>query len=555
MANLVETGRPYLHMRADTFMKNLSVEYHPNGKNPLKLNTTVLENLLEKAQATEKQFYKDFGVSDALEYSEKYLARDYGSRAQIAFQIWNSNRFRKYLYNKRSNAEIVNLLQSKIGKFLTAEMTQELKNSEDIEKTISDILRRLLVQLDVKGKNIVSMNVQKKIREAIMGKTKKKMRSLTTGGGTIPKMVQEIVYDKGKLKNSSSRLYQIFKEMFLARTGEKDSPAIDDFLAPYREELLNNKVLLSNQRSNVIGEFGETGEVITINLSIKNDPKLQDAQVERTSNKPISRIGLPKNQTVKSKIDMTITSPSGRVYYFQQKNTDKNLFLEFENLGLMNMKNESLFFNAHSKVSMETFRKQVEAVMGETESHNLDILEYLLVNINVLNKGYKGPTLYKRETPDGTGVYSHWAMKMLSDIVSQYCQVYFSDLIEETNSLVINSYDFITFGGRILIPMSEIYEGFLKNLKDTETKINKNSTYLDVGTTLSSKYTKSDFKRMVEAKENAVGKYGFWKNGNYQLRNLVAAGKNAGEEVLDKTQIGNFIPNINLASLIPKINY
>ena len=103
--------------------------------------------------------------------------------------------------------------------------------------------------------------------------------------------------------------------------------------------------------------------------------------------------------------------------------------------------------------------------------------------------------------------------------------------------------------------MSEIYEGFLKNLKDTETKINKNSTYLDVGTTLSSKYTKSDFKRMVAAKENAVGKYGFWKNGNYQLRNLVTAGKNAGAEVLDKTQIGNFIPNINLASLIPKIDY
>ena len=68
------------------------------------------------------------------------------------------------------------------------------------------------------------------------------MRSLTTGGGTVPKMVQEIVYDKGKLKNSSSKLYQIFKEMFLARTGEKDSPAIDDFLAPYREELLNNSI-------------------------------------------------------------------------------------------------------------------------------------------------------------------------------------------------------------------------------------------------------------------------------------------------------------------------
>jgi hypothetical protein len=555
MANLVETGRPYLHMRAGTFVKNLSVEYHPSGKNSLRLNTTVLEKLLEKARVTEKQFYIDFGVSGALEYSEKYLARDYGSREQIAFQIWNSSEFRKYLYNKRSNTEIINLLQGKIGKILTAEMMQELKNSEDIEKTISDILRQLLIQLDVGGKNVVPMNTQKKIREAIMGKTKKKMRSLTTGGGVIPKMVQEIVYDKGKLKHSPSKLYQIFKEMFLARTGEKDSPAIDEFLAPYEKELLNNKVLLSNQRSNVTGEFGETGEAITIELSIKNDPKLQGMQVERTSNKPVSRVGLPKNQTVKSKIDMTVTSPSGRVYYFQQKNSDKSLFLEFEKLGLMNMKNESLFFNAHGKVSMETFRKQVEAIMGQTESHNLDILEYLLVNINVLNKGYKGPTLYKRETPDGAGVYSHWAMKMLSDIVSQYCQVYFSDLIEETNSLKINSYDFITFKGRILIPMSEIYEGFLKNLKDTETKINKNSTYLDVGTTLSSKYTKSDFKKMVKAKENAVGKYGFWENGNYQLRNLVTAGKDAGAEVLDKTQIGNFTPNINLASLIPKIDY
>jgi hypothetical protein len=60
---------------------------------------------------------------------------------------------------------------------------------------------------------------------------------------------------------------------------------------------------------------------------------------------------------------------------------------------------------------------------------------------------------------------------------------------------------------------------------------------------------------MVEAKENAVGKYGFWRNGNYQSNNLVAAGKGAGKQVLDKTQIGNFVPNINLASLIPKINY
>ena len=550
MANLLETGRPYLHMRAGTFIKNLAREYQSEGEYKLKLNTQVLESLLDAARKKETQFYIDFGVSNALEYSEKYLARDYGSNEQIAYQIWNSKAFKEQLYNKRSNQAVSNILKKKkeLTPFITKEILKEINDSADLEKTLTSILKNLLIQNDSTGKNTVSIDIQRTIRESIMGVTKKKMRNLTTGGGVIPKLVQELLYDKKNLKGKSDKLYKIFKDMYLKKTGEKDSPETERILKPYRNELFNNAVLLSNQRSNVIGEIAETGEKITLSLLVPN------AEVKRTSNDPVSRVGLSEKQKVKSKIDMTVTGPSGTIYYFQQKNTDKELFLEFENLGLMDMSNTSVFFNAHSSVAIKTFRTQVERVLGKDSS--FDILEYLLVNINALNKGYKGPTLYKKETPNGLGVYSNLAMKMLSNIVSQYCQIYFSDLIEEAGNLSIRTYDFVTFDGRILIPMSEIYDGFLKNLKNTELQINKDLTYLTVGTIISDKgYTKADFNNMVKAKEEAVGKYRFRRDANYEWEPLVEAGKAAGQNLLSKIKIGNFVPSVNLASLIPRISH
>ena len=87
MANLLETGRPYLHMSAGTFVNNVAGEYKTTSKQPrIPLDTTLLESLIVDAKNIEQNFYRDFGVANAVEWADKYLARDNTNLYQIALE-------------------------------------------------------------------------------------------------------------------------------------------------------------------------------------------------------------------------------------------------------------------------------------------------------------------------------------------------------------------------------------------------------------------------------------------------------------------------------------
>ena len=554
MANLVETGRPYLHMRAGTFINNLSREYKNNGKHPLKLDSAPLLALIAQAEAIERDFFKDFHIKDGITHeekariwSDKNLAREgKGADAiQIALSIWNSRDFRNKLYGRKEDSEIKAEFENRLQKIepnITLLLEKELQITKNVENAIGNILKELLIGKDLK--------TQRLIRKSL-GQEVERTRKVKTGTTVIPKLIELISFEnKNNQTERIDNCYYFFKERVFKKLKENqtDVPnniSLDDFLSPFKQEISQ---IIKLSKNDVTGAVAEKGELISLQLRY-------GVNIARsTGTDLIERIEV--NNKVKQKTDMIIKEK----YRIQQKNTDKDLFLEFEKLGQQAMQNEKLFFTAGSALSFSTFRKQVERALGG-EAGTLDILEYLLVNINALNKGYqeefgRGPMLYKKDT-QGLGIYPRFAMKMLSDIVSQYCQVFFSDLIEDLNKgkIEIRSYDFVIFNSRILIPMSTIYKGFLINITDAANKINKESTYLDVETVLKTKdaFSRDDYENMVKAKEAAVKR--FIPSADYSSSKLVTAGKNAGANLLSKIKIGSFIPNVNLASLIPKIDY
>lgn len=554
MANLVETGRPYLHMRAGTFINNLSREYKNTGKHPLKLDSAPLLALIARAEAIERDFFKEFNIRDGITHEEKAriwsdrnLARE-GKEAdaiQIALSIWNSRDFRNKLYGKKEDSEIKAEFENRMQKIepnITLLLEKELQITKNVENAIGNILKELLIGKDLK--------TQRLIRKSL-GQEVERTRTVKTGTTVIPKLIELISFENidNQVEKTNS-CYYFFRERVLKKLKENQTNipnniSLDDFLSPFRQEISE---IIKLSKNDITGAVSEKGELISLQLRY-------GVNIARsTGTDLIERIEV--NNKVKQKTDMIIMEK----YRIQQKNTDKDLFLEFEKLGQQTMRNEKLFFTAGSALSFSTFRKQIERALGG-EAGTLDILEYLLVNINALNKGYqeefgRGPMLYKKETK-GLGIYPRFAMKMLSDIVSQYCQVFFSDLIEDLSKgkIEIRSYDFIIFNSRILIPMSTIYKGFLTNITDAAHKINKESTYLDVETVLKTKdaFSKNDYENMVKAKEAAVKR--FIPSADYSSSKLVTAGKDAGANLLSKIKIGSFIPNVNLASLIPKIDY
>ena len=567
MANLLETGRPYLHMSAGTFVNNVAGEYKTTSKQTrLPLDTTLLESLALDAKKIEQNFYEDFEVADAVEWADKYLARDNNNLYQIASSVWNSHRFKNKLYGELSTEQVLQKVESKLGTKVKQQLEKEISQSASLENAVTAVITNILMSL------IDNPQAQKDFRKSIVGETGKQMRRIISGSTVIPQLTKSILFEEStNLIQKAENCYQFFKEEVIKKLREKrlfyDTDDLDTELKPYKE-LLKSDTLLKNQKNNIIGEVEEKGDAVTLALRFKQEKK--DFKVNSIPNKKVKRIGV--DQKVKTKIDMTIQGKS-RTYRFQQKNTDKDIFREFENIGNQALQNHSLFFTAHSTINFDTFRKQVEKVFGKnivvagisqnSEKSYLDLLEYLIVNINVLNQTYnqdKGGKLYKKEPPiNAEGTYPRLAMKLLSDIVTKYCLLFFSDIEKEMEDLTkTNRYDFIIFNSRFLIPMSVIYDGFIQNLKQTSNQINKEATYLDAGTAFKKNqlFSQSDYNEMVSEKESAVAdEGGFLPSKQYSNTNLVQIGKNYGQEVLKKLQLGSFVPNVNLASLIPEIPY
>lgn len=567
MANLLETGRPYLHMSAGTFVNNVAGEYKTtSNQTRIPLDTTLLETLALDAKNIEQNFYKDFGVSSAVEWADKYLARGNTNLYQIALSVWNSHRFKNKLYGELSAEQVLQKVENKLGKEVKQQLEKEIVQSSSLENALTAVIKKNLMDL------IDNPRAQKDFRRSIVGETGKQMRRIITGSTVIPQLVKSILFEEAtNLPQKAENCYQFFKAEVTKKLQEKglfyNTNDLDIELQPYKE-LLKSETLLKNQRNNIIGEVEETGDAVTLTLRFQQEGK--DFKVNSIPNKKVKRIGI--DHEVKTKVDMTIQGKS-RTYRIQQKNTDKDIFHEFEDIGNQVLQNHSLFFTAHSSINFDTFRKQVEKVFGKnivmgeiswnSEKSYLDLLEYLIVNINVLNQTYnedKGGKLYKKEPPIGAdGIYPRLAMKLLSDIITKYCLLFFSDIEKEMADLTkTNRYDFIIFNSRILIPMSTIYDGFIQNLKQVSNQVNKEATYLDVGTAFKKNqvFSQSDYDNMVSDKEEAVASEGgFLPSKKYSNTNLVQIGKDYGQEVLKKLQLGSFVPNVNLASLIPKISH
>ena len=200
---------------------------------------------MNDAKHIAQQFYKDFGVNSALEWADKFLARENGSDLQVVLSIWNSSRFRNKLYGELEPDEIFNKVERLLDARAKKEVEEEFFHTGDIEKALTTFLQKNLLLLK-DGKNSLGLT-QKEFREAISGISKNKMRKLTTGSSVIPQLLKDIQFEENtNIRKKAEKCYLFLKLETKKKLPEKTDIELDALLKPFRETLLdkNNSLLL-----------------------------------------------------------------------------------------------------------------------------------------------------------------------------------------------------------------------------------------------------------------------------------------------------------------------
>jgi hypothetical protein len=545
--NLIKSGAPYVHSSPGTFVNYLSRNFGA-GNIEKNLDTTTILNdlriLVEDMKQREQEFYILSGVKDSVEWGEEFAAREYGSEAQQIASVWNSQKMRDLLIGRKTNKEIEKKLLEILDK-KTVDIIMSKETSAEVDEQIAKCLGKLLI-----GQ---SLDIQKEIRATITGQSKKKMRKLVSGGGVIPKLVKEITFSKNKDVN---KIYKSFSTELKTRGIDFENEKYKGIREFFKKEIEN---IVSLPKNDIIGEVDEGGSYILFKVKYKKID--EEAEIGRVGAKTVSRYGL--DHKVKTKVDTAI-KVKGQTFFIQQKNTNKDMYAEIERIGLDHLQLDSVFFNAHGALSYNTFKSQVMKLMGEKEEGYLSIIEYLIVNINALNRGYSpqgggmnNPTKMAKQKNANllkTTIYAEGAKKLLMTIMSRYCEIFFEDLVHDIKNDIIKKrrYDFVLFNGRILIPMSKIYKDLIAQIEATSKSINKDLSYIDIKTAFKNKkvFSNSEYQNMVTNKRNAVGSFDSTKN--YEDQRLVDVGQEVGKNLLSETNIGKIVPTVNLANLIPK---
>jgi hypothetical protein len=546
---------------------------------------SFFDSLYEEAKKRENDFFKHFPEANTAElWSDKYLARigENASPYQQVLAAWNSAVVENQLKGLDSKENIIKKLRElflstdakKITKKLgiekhVNETLKELENKASF--SVREILYSILIE-QTKGKKTSDIKEFQHYARNLTEGSKK--RTISSRNSAILKELEEKIIFTHDRKGKKEIVYNVFLQQLSYNTKKsvKELEKNKDYI-PYLKiikQLLedaenNNNKLFAKNTSVIIGEVEEVGDgsILSIPLEldfgrlIENDEKRGQKGIWSTGAQKIQRLSLP--QKVDSKIDMLINLPEEKKkivqqFRFQQKNTNKDVFFEFEKLGeQFNFSNKNIFFNVGSEIKYHTFIQQLVDISKQgfavADNDTLGILAYLLVNLNVLNQQEGKNKLYKQDTLNRPGLLLTQVNDTISKIISLAALLLFSDFEGELGAYVKTTYDFIIFNSRFLIPMSQIYEALKKSLENYSQELSSNTTHINAITRLK---TVPNLDELADQKKEAVGK--FDKTKQYSDMNLVSIGKNAGKEVLDNLTISNFELNINIENFLNSKN-
>lgn len=576
--NLVGVYDPYIHSRSATFnmaARTIDVgEFHSvNGQRKIEESLQYLKNKRRDCISKEETFYKAYGVKNAKEWGAKYLAK-IGKGAtipQIALAVWNSHgmlqALKGYLIPPDEVRKIIS--SSTFSKdykkqFIDMFVVEAKENSEVFARKLAEYIESS------------DFNTQTVIRRALGAAGTLKFLK----GGKIENLTRRIAYENVReflgIKDINKKVRyatNYFKNRLRAEIInnldrdferkphlKKQYDDIVNFFSDKLELALHEESdwlyrgLLSSH-ANILGSLEEIGDAAMISYQLSLNLNLDSTNFEKMFQN-VGQTGIPRfgRDEKEGKTDV-IMEAQGQGYRFQMKNTDKDIFSNLE--AQTKTLSTDPFFNIHSKIKYVTFLEDIQKIKDLTiDTDLLSSLSYLLANINVLNKStpldnQNKNKAYKQWTKGGSapGQMISYAETIVSRIISLYIIFALADFSKEVAPGIYQdlAYDFIIFDSRVLIPVSVIYDGLIKNIEQTSAKIVEKSAHLTVKSSITQTF---NMNALHQTKSNAVGGLDPTLDPWYQDEELVAVGKVAGREAVQNLVLSGMQLDVNVENLV-----
>lgn len=571
MANLIDRRQPYLHNQKWTFFNYCNDNIPQLRKNNSAGSTQSLQHLIKRLEtlhdqaiSTEQQFYADFNAKDNFDWARKYLASTdpNASTPQKIQAIINSPEMIAILSGENEKSK--NLTRAQQEKFIKQAIASAEKsvgamaNSPDFLQVLmtsaqdisGDALMEIAKVLSPNDKDFKSFRKFEAqfLKDLSKGKRKYIPTLRAEYQAQQAKKIKESfmgLNDKNKRSARKKKAVEYLTEQLL-RLGVSDDE-VKKIAQNWQKVLDGNDEnatrLLSEGNTNIVGVVSEVDLTIAyIDISIDDSYNKTGVNVKQFQYKGSSKVKrFGKQGAVSAKTDTIWTAPNGHTYNIQNKNSLADLDTTDQIVNLKeNVFGRPLELKLNDEISLSTLEAQLSALKVISEE-DISLISYLLVNLNVLNKddyaideqGNSLERLYKGKGRNPTISNAERTQQYVSQILTGAIQLFCSDFNDSSGKLEFsNTYSFIIYKGKYLIPMSEVYKSLIQSLQDYFNSIMR----IWITSSLSG-YSKQEFHDLYDRKRKIIR-----ENPNephdYQNADLVSEGKREGEKVLNLIKIG-----------------
>lgn len=571
MANLIDRRKPYLHSQKWTFFNycndnipQLQQNNSAGATKSLQHLIKQLETLRDQAVSTEQQFYADFNAKDNFDWARKYLASTdpNASTPQKIQAIINSPEMIAILSGENEKSK--NLTRAQQEKFIKSAIASAEKsvgamaNSPEFLQVLmtsardisGDALMEIAKVLSPNDKDFKSFRAFEAqfLKDLSAGKRKYIPTLRAEYQAQQAKKIKESfmgLNDKNKRFARKKKAVEYLKEQLL-RLGVPDDDVKQ--IAQNWQKILdgndeNATRLLSEGNTNIVGIVSEVDLTIAyIDISIDdsyNKTGINVKQFQYNGSSKVKRFG--KAGSVSAKTDTIWTAPNGHTYNIQNKNSLTDLDTTDQIVNLKeNVFGRPLELKLNDEVSLATLEAQLSASKVITKE-DISLISYLLVNLNVLSKdgyaidenGNSVERLYKGKGRGSNVPNAERTQQYVSQILSGAIQLFCSDFNDSSGKLEFsNTYSFIIYKGKYLIPMSDVYKSLIQSLQDYFNSVMR----IWITSSLSG-YSKQEFHDLYNRKREIIEKNPD-EPYDYQNTDLVSEGKKEGEKVLNLIQMG-----------------
>ena len=457
---------------------------------------------------------------------------------------------------------------------------QAVQNETDIEEAIANYF----LEIGKRGKKSGGgREGQNKILEAfrvgtINGIKENNTRAFTekTSKAIKALMKQFRTYDPVQIAQRAKSYFETQLKKYSNKIDINIIPLIGQefYNALIKDAQSSNPTMINSNKSVVVGAVAETGQKISFELAmqfdLQNPDMIDNFHIEAFGTQLVDRYStlLKKNNQVQSKTDLkyNFTDEESKIFHtynIQHKNSMADFY---NNIGIL--KTEEKFedimgsIKLHGSLSYDSYLTLTKNTIGARyDPMTVKLLSYLLVNLNVLNQLPEGEEKAYKGTGKNGGVPLSRVQNMIDNIFAENIDIFISDVLELDNVqyTTVDSMDFIIFKGRLLLPMSHMYEAIIQSLQIEEKQFRQPVHITTTMPGFMGRYNAMKIEKARAGWESAPGELGaepfneeeyyIYYDGKkkYTDKGFIEAGASAGQAAKSLLTISGVHYNFKLA--------